>query len=207
MTKIISNTMYGNKFCATITATESDSFIVSNEYATFKAKKALSCLIEPKIYDTVILYKKDETNIYITDVLERAGSSVIEIIAKDGLNIKTQNGDLNLLSDTNISLNASESLNGFADEANIVIAQVSFLAKIVSFKSKTLNVIASAYQGAIDNFHMKSQSVTRHVDGHEELQCNSSRKIVKESDIYNVNESIIVAKGQVKIDADQINMG
>ena len=47
----------------------------------------------------------------------------------------------------------------------------------------------------------------RHVSGHEELQCNSSRKIVKESDLYNVNESITIAGGQVKIDADQINMG
>jgi uncharacterized protein DUF3540 len=197
MTKIISNSMYGDKFCATVTSVDSDSFIVSNEYASFKAKKGVSCLVEPKISDEVLLYKADEENIYITDILARHDSAPVEIIAKDGISIKAQN----------ITLNANESLNSFAYEANIVISKVSFLTKIATLKSETLNVIASMYQGAIDNIHMKSESVTRHVNGHEELQCNSSRKIVKESDVYNVNDSITIAGGQVKIDADQINMG
>ncbi|NOR58185.1 MAG: DUF3540 domain-containing protein [Sulfurimonas sp.] len=197
MTKIISNSMYGDKFCATVTSMDSDSFVVSNEYASFKAKKGVSCLVEPKISDEVLLYKADEENIYITDVLARHDISPIEIIAKDGISIKAKN----------ITLNANESLNSFADEANIVISKVNFLTKIATLKSETLNVIASMYQGAIDNLHMKSESVTRHVNGHEELQCNSSRKIVKESDVYNVNDSITIAGWQVKIDADQINMG
>lgn len=207
MTKIISNSMYGDKFSATITSIDSGDFIVSNEYASFKAKKALSCLVEPKNSDIVLLYKVDEENIFITDILARNESSYLEIIATDGMSIKTQSGDLNLSSDTNITINANESLNTFADEANIVISKVSFLTKISTLKSETLNIIASMYQGAFDHFHMKSESVTKHVSGHEELQCNSSRKIVNESDIYNVKDSILIANGQVKIDADQINMG
>ena len=110
MTKIISNSMYGDKFCATIISMDSDGFVVSNEYASFRAKKAVSCLVEPKISDEVLLYKADEESIYITDILARHESVAIEIIAKDGISVKAQN----------ITLNANESINSFADEANML---------------------------------------------------------------------------------------
>jgi len=197
MTKVMTNLMYGDKFSATITSVNADEFIVSSGNAIFRAKKALSCLAEPKISDKVLLYKIDEEEIFITDILERYNSASVEIIAKESINIKAQN----------ITLNANESLNTFADKANVVISKVSFLTKIASLKSETLNIISSMYQGVIDHLHMKNESTTRHVSGHEELQCNSSRKIVKESDVYNVKESITTADGQVKIDASQINMG
>ena len=207
MTKIIRNTMYGQKNCATVTAIESDSFMVSTEDANFTAHKAFSCLVMPKLLDEVVIYRDDQQNVYITDILRRQERSPIEILAKDGLNIKTENADLNLSSKRNIRLNAAQSLDAFSEKANIVISKVRFLTQLVIFKSETLKVITSLYQGVIDNFHLKSDSVTRHVNGHEELQCTSSRKIVKESDIYSVKESITIAEGQVKIDAEQINMG
>ena len=207
MTKIISNSMYGNKSCATIIGVERHGFIVSDDNVTFTVKKAFSCLIEPQVSDIVVLYKKDENSTFITDILERTNVGVMEIIAKDGLTLQTQNGDLNLSSSANISISADDTLNSFAYKANVVIDTVSFLTKVTTLKAQTLNVIASAYHGVIDHLHMKNESVVQHIEGHEELQCHSSRKIVKESDIYNVNESITVAKGQVKIDAEQINMG
>jgi hypothetical protein len=45
------------------------------------------------------------------------------------------------------------------------------------------------------------------VDGHVENQMKSSRRIVKGSDIHQVQESITISKGEIKIDAPQINMG
>lgn len=207
MTKIMTNAMYGERFSAIITGEELGYYVVVTEFASFKAQKAFSCLVEPKINDKVMLLKADEQDLYITDILTRSDEGSMEIVAKDGMSIKTQNGDLNLSSENNITLNATESLNGFADEANVVISKLSFLTKLATLKSDTLNIIASIYQGAIDNLHLNSENVVRHVSQHEEVQCNSSRKIVKESDIYNVKESITIAEGQVKIDAQQINMG
>jgi hypothetical protein len=139
--------------------------------------------------------------------LVRHERAPIEIIAQDGLSIQTKDADLNLSSRHNITLNASRSLDAYAEKANVIVSKVRFLTRLVVFKSETLKVITSLYHGAIDNFHLKSKRVTRYVSGHEELQCNSSRKIVKESDIYSVKESITIAEGQVKIDAEQINMG
>ena len=207
MTKMMRNTMYGQKNHATVISIASDVFTVSTPEGSFKALKAFSCLVAPKISDEVVIYRDDEQNVYITDILIRHDNRHIEIVAKDGLSIKTEDANLDLSSRRSITLNAAHSLDAFAEKANVVISKVSFLTRLVAFKSERLKVITSMYQGAIDHFHLKSDSMTRHVSGHEELQCDSSRKVVKGSDIYSVKESITIAEGQVKIDAEQINMG
>lgn len=207
MTKMMRNTMYGQKNRATVIAIASDVFTVSTPEGSFKALKAFSCLVEPKISDEVVIYRDDEQNVYITDILIRHDNRHIEIVAKDGLSIKTEDANLDLSSRRSITLNAAQSLDAFAEKANVVISKVSFLTRLVAFKSERLKVITSMYQGTIDHFHLKCDSLTKHVSGHEELQCDSSRKVVKGSDIYSVKESITIAEGQVKIDADQINMG
>jgi len=207
MTKMMKNTMYGEKNCATVTEVGTDYFMVTAEGVSIKAHKAFSCLVEPKVSDEVVIYRDDRHKLYITDILHRPEPSAIEILAKDGLHIKTADADLDLSSGQDIRLNASRALDAYAEKANVVVSKVRFLTRLVTFRSETLRVITTLYHGVIDDLHLKSKHVTRFVSGHEELQCDSSRKIVKESDIYSVKESITIAEGQVKIDAEQINMG
>lgn len=193
-------------YSATIQSVESDNCIVAIGDILLSAKKATSCLIEPKEEDKVAVYF-DGFDIYITNILERKEQSPLEIIAKNGLDISTMQGDLKLSSDANMHINSKDTLYAFSQSANIVISKVSFLADIANFTSKTLNLISSTYKGIIDSFSMQNKSLTHYTDGHEEHHCNSSRKIVKDSDIKQVKNSILIAEEQAKIDAQQINMG
>ncbi|MEA1916626.1 MAG: DUF3540 domain-containing protein, partial [Campylobacterota bacterium] len=151
----------------------------------------------PQIGDEVLLFNTDGNTIFITDILKRSLPSTLEIDTQSAIAINANS----------ITLNAQNSINSFADEANVVISKVSFLTKVATFKAATLNVISTMYQGAIEHLNMKNESVTQNISGHQEIQCNSSRKITNNSDIYYTKDSILVADGQVKIDADQINMG
>ncbi|NOQ30567.1 MAG: DUF3540 domain-containing protein [Helicobacteraceae bacterium] len=197
MTMIMTNSIYDNKFSAIVTALENGQYSCLYNETAYTAQKALTCLITPQVGDKVILFKTDESNIFITDILDRTLPSTLEIDTQSAISINAHS----------ITLNAQNSINSFANEANVVISKVSFLTKVATLKANTLNVISTMYQGAIDHFNMKNESVTQNINGHQELQCNSSRKITKESDIYYTKDSILVADGQVKIDADQINMG
>jgi hypothetical protein len=193
-------------YSATIQSIESGTFIILIGDVPLSAKKATSCLIEPELHDKVSVYF-DEFNLYITNILDRYEDSNLKIIAKNGLDISTSNGNLNFSSDADIHINSKNTLYTFAKNANVVISEVNFLADIVSITSKTLNLIVTTYKGIIDSFNMQNKSVIHYTDGHEEHSCDSSRKIVKNSDIKQVKNSILMAEDQVKIDAEQINMG
>ena len=176
---------------------ELDIFTVVNNGICLRAKKAFSCLVEPLVGDNVSLFI-DAEDVYITAILERKENSVLEIVAKNGINITAKDGD--------ITLNAEQSINSFSQKANVVISEVSFLSSIVTLKSKTMNIITDVYQGFMDNVTLRHKSLNKFVDGHEEHQSLSSRRVIKGSDIHQVEESITTVDGQMKIDAKLINM-
>ncbi len=185
-----------DRFKAKIVAVSQDVFVCQNDNKTYKAKKAFSCLVKPQKNDTVLLYQDDES-LYITDILQRKESTHIDIVASS----------IRLVSESDITLEAKRGINGFAKEAKVVISEVSFLSQLLTMQSEIYNSVVTTFQGFIENLSMKNRSVTQQVEEHIELQCGSSRKVVKGSDIYSVKEQVTIADGQIKIDADQINMG
>ena len=54
MTKIMTNSIYGNKFSATIIGIEDAQFSCINNETTYSAQKALTCLVTPQIGDEVL---------------------------------------------------------------------------------------------------------------------------------------------------------
>jgi len=185
MSSIISTTQF---IVAKIEKKDGEYYVLQNNQISLKAKKALSCMVEPSVGDRVVACGYDE-EIYIISVLESSNSTVINIEADE------------------INLNAQNSINSFAQKATVVISEVSFLAKLLSLKSKVLTLVSSTYSGVIDSFTMKNKDVHHMVDGHAETQMKSSRRVIKGSDIHQVQESITISKGQIKVDAQQINMG
>ena len=172
-------------------------FLVSINGVSLKAKKAFSCLVEPMVDDKVSL-SMDGKEIYIVAILERQKDIGVDIVAKNGISITAKDGD--------ITLNAEQSINSFSQKANVAISEVSFLSSIVTLKSKTINIITDVYQGFMDNVTLRHKSLSKFVDGHEEHQSLSSRRVIKGSDIHQVEESITTVDGQMKIDAKLINM-
>ncbi len=205
MSKNTPYTISLDKFKAKVIEVFEGGFICLNNSNSYKAQKAFSCLVEPCVGDTVVLFK-DNNSIFITDILMREDGNIVEIMA-ESINITAKDGNLNLSSEADITIQAEQGINSFAKKANVVISEVSFLSEIITLKSDIFNSVISTCQSIINHLYLKNKSVTQQVEEHLEVQCNSSRKIVKDSDIYNVKEQITIADGQVKIDAQQINMG
>jgi hypothetical protein len=199
MNKLMSSVLPINSTTnAIVQKIEQDSYVVMINGISQRAKKAFSCLVEPMLGDKVMLSRDDE-NLYIIHILERKEGLGLDIVSKYGINIKAKDGD--------ITLDTQKTINGFAEKANIVISEVSFLSKLATFKSKSINIIASTYNGVIDSINLRHKTLHKFVDGHEEHQSLSSRRVIKGSDIHHVEESITIVEGQMKIDASLVNIG
>ena len=198
MNSLMSSVMPQNSIVnARVKEINQKSITVQNKQVSLQAKKATSCLIEPHIGDKVLLCIDGE-DVYILAILEQATDAPLEIVTEQSLSIQSNSGD--------ITLNAQESLNAFAQNATVVISKVSLLSKVVTLKSKAINTIATTYQGFIESVTTRHKNLITSVESHEEHQSGSSRRVISGSDIHQVQESITTAQGQVKIDAAQINI-
>ena len=172
---------------ATIKSIEKETYKVQTDHITLKAKKATGCMVDLFIGDKVLI-SQDKDEVYILFVLESKNPQNVAIVAD------------------NITLHAHNTINSFAKKATVVIPEVSFVSKLLSLKSHAVTLVCDAYSAMIDTFTMKNKEQHTIVEGHMETQMRSSRRVVDGSDIHQIEESITISKGQVKIDAEQVNI-
>jgi len=174
---------------AKIVKIEKNHYMLKSGHIHFKAKKAISCMVEPSIGDKVMVCHYDGEGDYIVAVLESEVETTVNI-APD-----------------HIYLNAQQTISTFAQKANVVISEVGFLTTFLSVKSQAVTLVSATYSSIIERLTLKNKDIHQVVDGHMEQQMKSSRRVVKGCDIHQSEESITLCKGEMKIDAKQINMG
>ncbi len=184
------------RFKSKLVSVSAGTFICKADGYSYRAEKAFSCLVMPQVGDTVLLFRDEETT-YITEILKREKLQHVEIAVSS----------ISISSEEEMRFEAGSAINTFAPEANVVISEVSVLSRVLHLRSELFNSVVNTVQAFVTHLHMKNSSVTQQVEEHVEMQCGSSRKVVKGSDIYNIKDQITIAEGQVKIDAQQINMG
>jgi len=172
---------------ATVEARREGYYTLKSGHIRFRAKKALSCMVQPSVGDKVMTCSMDETH-YIVSVLESEVPTTVAIVA-----------------DT-IRLDAQQSIETFSPKANVVISDMSFLGGVLAIKAQSVAFVSSVYNGIVERVTLRHKEVHQMVEGHIEQQMHSSRRVVKGCDIHQVEESITFSEGAVKIDAEQVNI-
>ena len=183
-------------------------FGVSTEMGVLKASRAVSCIVAPEAGDVVLISLDDIGTCYILSILERAERSQGKTdLAFDGnVNIKVNGGSLSLASDEGLSL-ASPNFDLNAQEATVRIDKTSFFGGLVENNVAKLKLLAESMDSIIKRTVERVRSSYRYVEEHEEVQSASTRMIVDGTLTMHTKNTMHIAEGHVKIDAEQIHLG
>jgi len=183
---------------ANIISIEENDFIIESNGIRKKAKKAVSCIIEPNISDKVSILI-DRNEIYITSILESRDSSIIKA---DKLFLDIKSFDMNIIEfNLNISSIVSQikNLKSFIKTINISSLTSRFTSNEVVNTYKNKKEFTQHRSSEYDTLYTKVKSIE-----------SKDSKILKENiDIEhkNVNSMFTKASGQIKLDAKNINLG
>ncbi|MEY4503714.1 MAG: hypothetical protein RL154_2 [Pseudomonadota bacterium] len=158
------------------------------------AKKAFSCLVKPLQGDLVSLLN-NEDEYYIVDILERKSKHQCEIIVDGDLKITSLDLEINSYDiKINSAIFATQSAN-------------------LTLHGKTIELVSNAYKNSgssSENIFLedirRSDRSYNYIKGHEEIQCNSSRHLTKESRVVRSKNLVATAEDQVKIDGQNIHL-
>lgn len=183
-------------------------FAVSTEMGMLEASRAVSCIVAPEIGDIVLICVDQTGTCYVLSILERDGRSQGNTdLAFDGnLNIRVSGGSLSLASDEGLSL-ASPSFHLDAEEATVRIDKTSFFGRLVENNIAKLKLLAESVDSIIKRTVERVRSSYRYVEEHEEVQSASTRMIVDGTLTMHTKNTMHIAEGHVKIDAEQIHLG
>jgi hypothetical protein len=193
---------------------EGGLFAVRAGGGEYRAKRAVSCLIEPEDGDTVALLTTPTGTCYVTAVLEREAGATGRIVADGDLEIQLRAGHfsvaaqegVHLLSSKEVAISAG-ALRVNAREGNVVLERLSFLGAFARAEVDKIKVVAGSLDQVLDRFSQRVKRSFRHVDELDQVKAEHIDYSAKSSMSLHAENALITAEELVKVDGEQIHVG
>jgi Protein of unknown function (DUF3540) len=189
-------------------------FAVYVEGGEYRAKRAVSCLIEPEVGDTVALLTTQSGACYVTAVLEREAGAAGRIVADGDLEIQLRAGHfsvaaqegVNLLSSKGVAIVAG-SLRVNAQEGNVVLERLSFLGAFARAEVEKIKVVAGSLDQVLDRFSQRVKRSFRKVEELDQVKAEHIDYAASSSMSLHAQNALVTAEELVKVDGEQIHVG
>jgi len=192
-------------------------FIVRTRSEDVRANQAVSCLVQPRPGDMVLLAEDGAGRGFILSVLCRRNAHEKETtnLLFDGpVNLQVRDGDLSLSSDRDLSLACPETLactsgnlSVHADSGRARITRLSFMGKLLRWQVKRVKSVAQSVDQICRRLVQRMESVYRYIEDDEETQAGSSRLLVEDMLSMHAKNAVVMAEEHVTVNAEQIHMG
>ena len=189
---------------------------VATESSRYTAKKAVGCLVKPEKNDLVLVLIDQGGRSYILSVLERPDEEKkpTTLSFNGETNLEVRGGPLRVSAHDGITLMTPERLAMTSEELEInalkgeaKIESFSLLGRVFSGQIEKVKVIAHGVDTIFRRMVQRCISSYRYVEEHEEIQSASTRMIVDGTLTMQTKNTMHIAEGHVKIDAEQIHLG
>lgn len=188
--------------------------LVSASGDLLEADIAASCLLKPEPGDLVLLSVDGAGTAYVLSILERSNKTRNEMIFNGDLSLEVREGNLDIKSGKNISLNSasgistsSHALEISALEGTARISGLSFIGNVLNARIEKIKLVADAVDSILRRAVQRLTSSFRYIEEHEEIQSASTRMLVDGTLTMQTKNTMHTAEGHIKIDAEQIHLG
>jgi hypothetical protein len=188
--------------------------LVSASGDLLEADIAASCLLKPEPGDLVLLSVDGAGTAYVLSILERSNKTRNEMIFNGDLSLEVREGNLDIKSGKNISLNSasgistsSQTLEISALEGTARISGLSFIGNVLNARIEKIKLVADTVDSILRRAVQRLTSSFRYIEEHEEIQSASTRMLVDGTLTMQTKNTMHTAEGHIKIDAEQIHLG
>jgi len=199
-----------------VIAGEDGRFIVQTAYGPIQASMAVSCLVQPRAGDSILLSTDGEGDCFILSVLKRGESEDVknELVFDGQVDLYVKNGGLKITSERDMSLASRENLafvskkiSAHADKGEAVIERMSFIGKVLQGQVKRIKIVANTVENTFRRLTQRLQDSFRFVKDYEEVQTGSTRYLVEDTLTMHSKNAVHMAEEIVTINAEQVHLG
>lgn len=195
-------------------AREAGLFAVRTEAGEYRAKRAVSCLLEPEVGDTVALLSTQSGTCYVTAVLEREAGATGRIVADGDLEIQLPEGQFTVAAQEGVNLLAAKEVSIVAGglrvnarEGNLVIERLALLGSFARAEIEKIKLVAGSLDEVMDRFSMRVKRSFRHVEELDQVKAEHIDYTAKSSMSLHAQNALVTAEELVKVDGEQIHVG
>jgi hypothetical protein len=174
-----------------------ENWIVQSNYGTFKAKKAVSCLVAPEIGDRVLSVNLSSGESNILAILERKQSDITKLQFE---------GNVDISASQSIRLLASERLDAFAgSKMNLDTNELTMRSKLSSMIFDRLNITGNEAHGGVNKVKLIAKYLETVSETSRQVMKNSFR-LISGLDSVNASEILQKVKNRFTVQSRQASM-
>ena len=183
----------------------------SGRRGELRARRAVSCLVEPQLHDFVLLGGQGRS-VYVLAVLERESPDAT-IACEGNLDVKT-NERFRVVAKEGVDIVSGKDVNMMATEVGIHASRAKlFASEILAIGSEVLGELANVklrgtfFDKVYERVSERVQRSFRRVEEIDQLKAKQMDYLAEETLCLRSENMVAVAKDLVKVDGEQIHFG
>lgn len=179
-----------------------------------RARRAVSCLVEPEAGDRVLVATDEEGQAFVLAVLERQAGAAVRLGAEGDVTWSLPQGRFSVAAAQGIGLAtagqatvAAAALRVTAADAGLHLDKVSFLGRLVHAQAETVKLVAGALDQTLERFWHRVKRSYRFVAEQDHVRAGHLDYAAKENAHVRGKNTLVTAEQLVKVDAGQVHLG
>lgn len=197
----------------TIQSIDERGYKIESYAGDYTATRAFSCMVEPQMADTV-LFSLNARECHILSITERPDSNATTLTFPGDVNFKTSQGQLNIQGQHGVNIVSEKTINLVSEEVSLTAKKALFCIDNLTAIGSTLvskishvQTIAHTVETVAEHLLQKLKNSFRQIEGVDQSKVGDAIYTVKNLYSMRSKQAAILAKKDIKIDAERIHMG
>lgn len=193
---------------------DGDSFVVRTSSGDYRARRAVSCLVEPNDGDLVLVASTPRGVSYVLAVLERTTEAPTRLVADGDLEVASPKGKLRLRGAEGVALVSSKALELVAGslamkalEASVVVEELAVAGRNVRAELDRVKTFATSVDSVLERFTQRVKRAYRFVEEAEHVRAERLDYSASRTLNLHGENTVVTAAEVVKVDGAQILVG
>ena len=198
----------------TVQDVSGDEYAIKTCAGVFSASCAFSCVIRPEAGDRVICSRDEYSHCCILSIIERPTGNDASVSFPGNVNINAPHGSVTIAGDQGLQLTSAKSLNMIAGDLNVAagkgivnVADVMAIGNQFTGNISKIRIFADTIDSVAERLSQKLRNSFRMIEGVDQTRAGEVLTTVKNLFSLRSRQSAMLAKKDMKIDAERIHMG
>lgn len=200
---------------ATVVSVDAGAYTVRlDTHEEYDAQRAVSCLIEPRAGDRVLVAVTPREGCFVLAVLRRDEPGAHQITVDGDLEVKLPAGRFVVAAQEGVNVVTPRDVNVVshgatvrAQEASVVVRGLSLLGEVFQSEFEKVRAVAGTIDQVVERVSQKVKRSYRHVEEVDQVRAEKIDYAAKEVMNLRGGHTLMTADQLVKVDGAQVHLG
>jgi hypothetical protein len=181
---------------------------------TLQARRALSCVVAPRLGDRVLVASEERGASFVLAVLERPSEAPTTIGVEGDLELRTPSGKVTVTTRDGLDLSSAATVRVTAPavdvsavEGRLAFQMLDLFASVLQAEMGKVKALACKLDALLDRLRLRTRSSLRTVEELDQVRARHLDYSATGNAHLRGENTLVTAEDLVKINADQVHLG